>query len=103
MWAALAASLRSTSCRQRRCWLPPSTVCGTKVKLAAQLGRWQGVGHDLVNHCANDILVQNARPLFFLDYIAASQLDPTAVAATVSGMAAACRAIRLRLDRRRNG
>ena len=66
---------------------------GTKVKLAAQLGRWQSVGHDLVNHCANDILVQNARPLFFLDYIASSKLEPEAAAATVTGMAAACQAI----------
>ncbi len=80
--------------------LPPQPVLvssidgvGTKVKLAAQLGRWEGVGHDLVNHCVNDILVQNARPLFFLDYIAASQLVPEAVAAVVTGMAAACRAV----------
>jgi len=66
---------------------------GTKVKLAAQLGRWQGIGHDIVNHCVNDILVQNARPLFFLDYIATSKLDPTAVAAVVTGIAEACQTI----------
>ncbi|MEZ4731705.1 MAG: phosphoribosylformylglycinamidine cyclo-ligase [Caldilineaceae bacterium] len=66
---------------------------GTKVKLAAQLGRWEGIGHDIVNHCVNDILVQNARPLFFLDYIATSKLVPTAVAAVVTGIAAACRAV----------
>jgi phosphoribosylformylglycinamidine cyclo-ligase len=66
---------------------------GTKVKLAAEQGCWDGIGHDLVNHCVNDILVQNARPLFFLDYIASSRLDPEAVAATVTGMAAACRAV----------
>ncbi len=66
---------------------------GTKVALAAQLGRWQGIGHDLVNHCVNDILVQNARPLFFLDYVAAGRLDPSAVVETVAGMAAACRAL----------
>jgi phosphoribosylformylglycinamidine cyclo-ligase len=70
---------------------------GTKVKLAAQLERWQGVGQDLVNHCVNDILVQNARPLFFLDYVAASKLDPEAVASIVTGMAAACRAARCAL------
>ena len=63
---------------------------GTKVKLAADLGRWQGIGHDIVNHCVNDILVQNARPLFFLDYIAASKLVPEAVAAVVTGVAEAC-------------
>jgi phosphoribosylformylglycinamidine cyclo-ligase len=65
---------------------------GTKVKLAAELGRWRSIGHDLVNHCVNDILVQNARPLFFLDYVAASKLNPVAAAETVAGIAEACRA-----------
>lgn len=65
---------------------------GTKVKLAAQYQRWQGIGHDIVNHCVNDILVQNARPLFFLDYIASSKLNPEQVAAVVTGIAEACRA-----------
>jgi phosphoribosylformylglycinamidine cyclo-ligase len=63
---------------------------GTKVKLAAQAGRYEAIGHDIVNHCIDDILVQGARPLFFLDYIASSKLDPEMVAAVVSGMAAAC-------------
>ena len=66
---------------------------GTKVKLAAQYQRWTGIGHDIVNHCVNDILVQNARPLFFLDYIASSKLDPAQVAAVVGGIADACRAV----------
>ncbi len=65
---------------------------GTKVKLAAQHGRWQGIGQDIVNHCLNDILVQGARPLFFLDYIAADKLVPENVAAVALGMAEACRA-----------
>jgi phosphoribosylformylglycinamidine cyclo-ligase/phosphoribosylamine--glycine ligase/phosphoribosylformylglycinamidine cyclo-ligase len=65
---------------------------GTKVKLAAQFGRFEGIGHDIVNHCVNDILVQGATPLFFLDYIASSRLDPRQVASVVGGMAAACRA-----------
>jgi phosphoribosylformylglycinamidine cyclo-ligase len=64
---------------------------GTKVKLAAELGRWRGIGFDIVNHCVNDILVQNARPLFFLDYVAASKLAPQQVAEVVIGIAAACR------------
>jgi phosphoribosylformylglycinamidine cyclo-ligase len=64
---------------------------GTKVKLAAQLGRYEAIGHDIVNHCIDDILVQGARPLFFLDYIASSKLDPEMVATVVKGMAAACR------------
>jgi phosphoribosylformylglycinamidine cyclo-ligase len=53
---------------------------------------WRAIGHDLVNHCVNDILVQNARPLFFLDYVAASRLEPETVAQVVIGMAEACRA-----------
>lgn len=65
---------------------------GTKVELAARLGRVRGVGADIVNHCIGDVLVQNARPLFFLDYIAASVLDADMVAEIVTGMAEACRA-----------
>jgi phosphoribosylformylglycinamidine cyclo-ligase len=65
---------------------------GTKVKVAAELGQWGGIGQDIVNHCINDILVQGARPLFFLDYIASSRLIPENVAAVVTGMAEACRA-----------
>jgi phosphoribosylamine--glycine ligase/phosphoribosylformylglycinamidine cyclo-ligase len=65
---------------------------GTKVELAARLGRVRGVGHDIVNHCIDDVLVQAARPLFFLDYIAASRLDASLVADVVTGMAEACEA-----------
>jgi phosphoribosylformylglycinamidine cyclo-ligase len=64
---------------------------GTKTKVAARLGRWDTIGRDLVNHCVNDILVQGARPLFFLDYVASARLDPEQVAAIVGGVAAACR------------
>ncbi|MCI0396526.1 MAG: phosphoribosylformylglycinamidine cyclo-ligase [Chloroflexi bacterium] len=63
---------------------------GTKTKVAAQMGRWDTIGQDLVNHCVNDILVQGARPLFFLDYVASSQLDPIQVATIVGGAALAC-------------
>jgi phosphoribosylamine--glycine ligase/phosphoribosylaminoimidazole synthetase len=65
---------------------------GTKVELAARAGKLRGIGHDIVNHCVNDVLVQAARPLFFLDYFAASRLDPDVVAEVVAGMAAACEA-----------
>ena len=65
---------------------------GTKVELAARLGRYKGVGMDIVNHCIDDVLVQGARPLFFLDYIAASKLDADQVAEVVTGMAEACEA-----------
>ncbi|GAP12950.1 phosphoribosylamine--glycine ligase [Longilinea arvoryzae] len=64
---------------------------GTKVKLAAQLRRYGSIGADLVNHCINDILVQGARPLFFLDYFASASIDPEIVATVVGGLAAACR------------
>ena len=65
---------------------------GTKVELAAQLGRVRGLGHDIVNHCVGDVFVQSARPLFFLDYVAASKLDADLVAEMVGGMAEACAA-----------
>ncbi|HID49572.1 MAG TPA: phosphoribosylformylglycinamidine cyclo-ligase, partial [Chromatiales bacterium] len=64
---------------------------GTKTLVAARLGRWDTIGRDIVNHCVNDILVQGARPLFFLDYVAAARLEPEQAAAVVQGIAAACR------------
>lgn len=64
---------------------------GTKVHLAAQANRYESLGHDIVNHSLNDILVQGAKPLFFLDYLAASRLDPEKMAQIVKGMADACR------------
>jgi phosphoribosylaminoimidazole synthetase len=65
---------------------------GTKVELAARLGRYRGVGTDIVNHCIDDVLVQGARPLFFLDYVASSKLNSEHVAEVVTGMAEACQA-----------
>jgi phosphoribosylaminoimidazole synthetase len=64
---------------------------GTKVKLAAAVGRYRSIGHDIVNHCINDILVQGARPLFFMDYFATSKLTPEVTAEVVTGIAEACR------------
>ena len=63
---------------------------GTKVELAARLGKYRGVGMDIVNHCIDDVLVQGARPLFFLDYVASSKLHAEHVAEVVTGMAEAC-------------
>ena len=63
---------------------------GTKVKLAASLGRYRGIGHDIVNHCINDILVQGAKPLFFMDYVATAKLNPRQTAEVVTGIAEAC-------------
>ena len=64
---------------------------GTKLKVAQMAGRYDTVGQDLVNHCVNDILVQGARPLFFLDYFAAGRLVPQALLEVVKGLSAACR------------
>ena len=63
---------------------------GTKLKLAALMGRYDTLGADLVNACVNDIIVCGADPLFFLDYLAVGKLDNDAVAALVGGMARAC-------------
>jgi len=64
---------------------------GTKLKLAFQTGIHHTVGRDLVNHCVNDILVQGALPLFFLDYIALGAMVPATVAALVEGLSRGCR------------
>lgn len=66
---------------------------GTKTKVAAKLGRWDTIGYDIVNHCVNDILVQGARPLFFLDYVASSKLNPEQIATIVRGIAEACQPV----------
>jgi phosphoribosylformylglycinamidine cyclo-ligase len=64
---------------------------GTKTKVAIDAGRHDTIGHDLVNHCVNDILVQGARPLFFLDYVAFGKLEPEIVEAVVAGVSAGCK------------
>ena len=64
---------------------------GTKIKIAIEAGRHDTIGRDLVNHCVNDILVQGAQPLFFLDYVAFGKLEPEIVEAVVAGVAAGCR------------
>ena len=64
---------------------------GTKIKVAIEAGRHDTIGHDLVNHCVNDILVQGARPMFFLDYVAFGVLEPSVAEAVVAGVAAGCR------------
>src|SRR5215813_11065962 len=65
---------------------------GTKLKIAFLTGRHSTVGEDLVNHCVNDIAVQGAAPLFFLDYFAVGKLDAAVAASVVSGIARGCKA-----------
>jgi phosphoribosylformylglycinamidine cyclo-ligase len=64
---------------------------GTKVMIARMTGRYNTVGQDLVNHCVDDILVQGAEPLFFLDYFATSKLEETVLPEVIEGFAAGCR------------
>lgn len=64
---------------------------GTKIKVAIEADRHDTIGHCLVNHCTNDILVQGATPLFFLDYVAFAKLIPSVVEQVVAGVAAGCR------------
>src|SRR3954471_22287047 len=64
---------------------------GTKLRVAFMAGVHPTIGVDLVNHCVNDVLVQGARPLFFLDYLATGRLDPAVAVQVVEGLASACR------------
>src|SRR5262245_14245051 len=64
---------------------------GTKLKLAFATGIHNTIGYDLVAHCINDILVQGAKPLFFLDYIAVGKLDPNLIEQIIEGLARGCR------------
>jgi phosphoribosylformylglycinamidine cyclo-ligase len=66
---------------------------GTKLKVAALVGKHDTIGRDLVNHCVNDILVQGARPLFFLDYFATGKLAPAVAVDVVRGLAESCREV----------
>lgn len=77
-------------------WQDPVLVAsadgvGTKLKVAFMAGVHDTIGRDLVNHCVNDILVQGATPLFFLDYLATGRLSPDVAEQIVTGLAAACR------------
>jgi len=64
---------------------------GTKLKVAFQMDRHEGIGRDIVNHCVNDIAVLGARPLFFLDYFATGKLKPEVTEAVIAGMVKACK------------
>ena len=64
---------------------------GTKLKVAAQMNKHDTVGQDIVNHCVNDILVQGAKPLFFMDYLGTAKVDPVQFKNVVSGLCKACK------------
>ena len=64
---------------------------GTKLKVAAMMNKHDTVGQDIVNHCVNDILVQGALPLFFMDYIGTSKVDPAVFKSVISGLCKACK------------
>lgn len=66
---------------------------GTKTMLAAQTGRYSGLGYDIVNHCVNDLLVQGAKPLFFLDYVASARLEHEVLGTVLASLADACKAV----------
>ncbi len=66
---------------------------GTKVKVAAMAGQWNFIGHDIVNHCVNDILCQGAKPLFFLDYFGCSRLNESVFNTIITGAAEACQKV----------
>lgn len=87
---------------ERARWRQPVLVTsvdgvGTKLKVAALTGRHEVVGADIVHHSVNDIAVQGAAPLFFLDYIASSRLDPAVLEQVFTGMTRACRALKVAL------
>lgn len=70
---------------------------GTKVLVAKAMGRYDSIGVDIVNHCANDVLATGARPILFLDYVASGRLEPENVAEVVRGAADACSALGIAL------
>ncbi len=78
---------------QRPALVASTDGVGTKTLLAAQACRFDTIGYDLVNHSVNDLLVQGARPLFFMDYLAMRKLDPPQAARIVQSVAAACQEV----------
>lgn len=84
-------SLKSVVGMQHPVLVASTDGVGTKTKVASAMNQWHTIGMDLVNHCINDILVQGATPLFFMDYVASDKLDPHQIADIVTGMAEACK------------
>jgi phosphoribosylformylglycinamidine cyclo-ligase len=69
---------------------------GTKLKVACMANKHDTIGQDIVNHCVNDILVQGAKPLFFLDYIGAARFDAEIFNNVIKGLCQACKALSIR-------
>jgi phosphoribosylaminoimidazole synthetase len=86
-----AISAKSLSKMRRPAIVASTDGVGTKSLLASQANRYDTIGYDIVNHSINDLLMQGAKPLFFMDYIAMGKLDPVTVATIVKGIANACR------------
>src|SRR5579859_6433206 len=84
-------SLADTAHMRKPALVASTDGVGTKTLIAAQAGRFEGIGYDLVHHSVNDLLTQGARPLFFMDYLAMGKLDPQQAAAIVHSVANACR------------
>ena len=77
--------------RSERLLVASTDGVGTKLKVAAMMNKHDTVGQDIVNHCVNDILVQGAKPLFFMDYVGAAKFDAMQFKAVVSGLCKACK------------
>jgi phosphoribosylformylglycinamidine cyclo-ligase len=95
--ASAGCSTSSARASRTRCWSPANDGVGTKVKIAIETGKHDTIGIDLVAMSVNDLVVQGAEPLFFLDYFATGKLDPRCRRGGRQGIAEGCREARCAL------